>query len=106
MLSKGGDDSFLLFNETFSGTDDKRGCDFAISTAKSMLERGMFGLFVTHFHEIEYENFHVLQALVDADNNNTRTFKISRADRDGKSHATDILKKYGLDKYSLAERRK
>ena len=106
MLENGGDCSFYLFNETFSGTDDVKGYELAFSTARVMVDRGIFGLFVTHFHNLENEDFPVLQALTDPENERARTFKICRSEKGSMSHAADILKKYGLDKYSLAERRK
>ena len=47
-----GHDSFLMFNETFSGTDDVRGCELTLKAADRIKEIDAFGLFVTHFHEV------------------------------------------------------
>ena len=54
---------------------------------------------------MEFE-FPVLCAAVNTDQENQRTFKIERGVREKRSYAEDILKKYRLDRNSLAERRK
>ena len=97
--------AFLLFNETFSGTDDKRGFDLLIDTAAKIAESKYFGLYVTHFHEVMSLDGPVLSAEVDSSDANKRTFRIVRSKGSVSSYAADILKKYRLDKESLASRR-
>ena len=97
--------AFLLFNETFSGTDDKRGFDLLTDTAAKIEESKHFGLYVTHFHEVMSLDYPVLSAEVDSTDENKRTFRIIRSKGSASSYAADILKKYGLDKNSLAARR-
>ena len=96
---------FLLFNETFSGTDDKRGFELLKDTAAKIDEHRHFGLYVTHFHEVMSLDCPVLSAEVDATDENKRTFRIVRSKGSASSYAADILKKYGLDKNSLEARR-
>lgn len=96
---------FLLFNETFSGTDDKRGFELLTDVAARIAENRQFGLYVTHFHRVMSLNHPVLSAEVDIEDDNKRTFRIVRSKGNASSYATDILKKYGLDKESLAHRR-
>ena len=95
----------MLFNETFSGTDDKRGFELLKDTATQIDEHRHFGLYVTHFHEVMSLDYPVLSAEVDATDENKRTFRIVRSKGSASSYAADILKKYGLDKNSLEARR-
>ena len=97
--------AFLLFNETFSGTDDKRGFDLLTDTVAKIAESKHLGLYVTHFHEVMSLDFPVLSAEVDSTDENKRTFHIVRSKGRSSSYAVDILKKYGLDKNSLEARR-
>lgn len=97
--------AFLFFNETFSGTDDKRGFDLLTDTASKIQEGRHFGLYVTHFHEVMSLDYPVLSAEVDLSDANKRTFRIVRSKGSSSSYAVDILKKYGLDKNSLEARR-
>ena len=97
--------AFLFFNETFSGTDDKRGFDLLTDTVAKIAESKYFGLYVTHFHEVMSLDYPVLSAEVDLSDANKRTFRIVRSKRSASSYASDILKKYRLDKDSLAARR-
>ena len=104
ILDCAGDESFLLFNETYSGTNDEYGSALAIKTASEMTDRGLFGIFVTHFHELENRSFDFLEVVVDEKNENERTYKIMPKKTNTGSHAADILKKYGLDSDSLERR--
>ena len=97
--------AFLLFNEAFSGTDDKRGFELLSDTAARVKESKHFGLYVTHFHEVISLDCPVLSAEVDPADENRRTFRIVRSKGSASSYAADILKKYRLDKNSLAARR-
>ncbi|MBR2010429.1 MAG: hypothetical protein IKA06_01590 [Clostridia bacterium] len=97
--------AFLFFNETFSGTDDKRGFDLLTDTVAKIAESKQFGLYVTHFHEVMSLDYPILSAEVDLSDANKRTFRIVRSKGSASSYASDILKKYRLDKDSLAARR-
>ena len=97
--------AFLLFNETFSGTDDKRGFDLLTDTVAKIAESKQLGLYVTHFHEVMSLDYPVLSAEVDLSDANKRTFRIVRSKGSASSYASDILKKYRLDKDALAARR-
>ena len=98
--------AFLLFNETFSGTDDKKGFELLADIASKIREKHHFGLYVTHFHDVMSLDYPVLSAEVDLNDANKRTFRIVKAKGDASSYAADILKKYGLDKKSLEEKRR
>lgn len=98
-------DSFFLLNETFSATDEEKGFRMALQTAEHLRARETFGLYVTHFLEIKNQDFPVLSAVVEGEGNR-RTFQIRRQDGAASSYAVDILRKYGLDADSLAQRRR
>ncbi len=95
---------FMIFNETFSGTDDTRGYELLLDFAEKIKDRNYFGLYITHFHEIEQTKYPILCAEIDEANNNERTYRIHRLGAKHLSFAEDILKKYRLDKESLDER--
>lgn len=98
--------AFLFFNETFSGTDDKRGLELLTDTVEKLEAGSHFGLYVTHFHEVMSLDYPVLSAEIDSSDSNKRTFRIVRSKGSASSYAADILKKYRLDKYSLESRRR
>ena len=106
MLDLAGEESFFLFNETYSGTNDKYGCELTADTANRMRERSLFGIFVTHFHELQAmgAGYSFLEAVIDRENENERTYKIVKQKSGNGSYAFDILKKYGLDRESLERR--
>ncbi|MBQ8392147.1 MAG: hypothetical protein IJX51_00090 [Clostridia bacterium] len=104
ILTECDNDAFILFNETFSGTDDKKGYELLLETANEIAERKIGGLYVTHFHEIRDTSFPILGVEVDKSDENKRTYKITQKTGDRSSFAHDILVKYRLDKASLEER--
>lgn len=94
--------SFVLFNETFSGTDEIKSAQMTEALGKTCYERGIFGVYVTHIHSMADLNIPMLNVVVDTDDNNRRTFKVLRRDSVRSSYAHDILKKYGLTAEQLA----
>ena len=105
LKSAQGKAAFLLFNETFSGTDNKHGFELLTDAAAQIGENHYFGLYVTHFHEVMSLDYSVLSAEVDPADENKRTFRIVKSKGSASSYAADILKKYGIDKASLEARR-
>ena len=106
MLDKGTENSFFFLNETFTGADARKGLSLSVSFMRIFSEKNIFCLFVTHFYEVMEFEFPILCAAVNTDHENQRTFKIERGVREKRSYAEDILKKYGLDRVSLAEKGK
>ncbi|MBE6563960.1 MAG: hypothetical protein E7655_01610 [Ruminococcaceae bacterium] len=100
-----GKNVFLLFNETYSGTDEAKGFELLKKAAEQIQQDGHFGLYVTHFHDVLSLDHPILSAEVDLSDENKRTFRIAKAKGKASSYALDILKKYRLDKRSLAARR-
>ena len=97
-------DTVALFNETFSGTYERKAEEYSRELAVEMAERGVFGVYVTHIHTLTGHAIPSLAAVVDPEDENRRTYKIRRVDRTDSSYARDILRKYGLDGDSLAAR--
>ncbi len=93
--------SFVMLNETFSGTDDKKGYSLALDTVKRIDDSGCFLLYVTHFHEVADTDYPLLTTEIDEADENRRTFKIKRVRGKRSSFAEDILRKYSLDAESL-----
>ena len=92
--------SFMIFNETFSGADEHRGTELSLELMNRLAEKGAFALFVTHFHGVCEGDIPSLTTVVSG-GGNERTFKIVRQEGGRSSYARDILKKHGLDRDSL-----
>lgn len=97
-------DTVALFNETFSGTDEQKSEEYSRRLADDMYAYGTFGLYVTHIHTLTHGKIPTLAAVVDAEDENRRTYRIRRMDGTDSSFAEDILKKYRLTEEGLAER--
>ncbi len=105
ITEKASSDSFIFLNETFTGADFQKGLRLSLETMENFHKKNAFCLFITHFHEVSESTFPILTATVNVKNDNARTYKICRGNgRVKKSYAMDILKRYGLDKESLAEK--
>lgn len=102
ITEKATENSFAVFNETFSGTDEKKSEEFSARLAETMAERGTFGIYVTHIHALTGGKIPTLAAVIDEADENRRTYKIRRVGGTTSSFAADILEKYGLDERSLA----
>ncbi|MBQ8185503.1 MAG: hypothetical protein IJ037_01370 [Clostridia bacterium] len=96
--------SFAVFNETFSGTDEKKSEEYSSRLAHTMANRGTFGIYVTHIHSLTGGDIPTLAAMIDENDENRRTYKIRRVGATASSFAADILEKYGLDAESLAKK--
>ncbi len=95
-----GRESFLCFNETFSGADEQKGTSLSLDLMNEIRQKGAFALFVTHFHGVSDGDIPSLTTVVTGDENE-RTYKIVRTSGGRSSYAMDILKKHGLDRESL-----
>ena len=104
ITEKANNKSFVFLNETFTGADARKGLQLSLEFMRTFSKNGIFCLFVTHFYEVMDNEFPVLCAKVDENNENARTFKIERGIHTRKSYAEDILKKYGLDKDTLSSK--
>jgi hypothetical protein len=101
IMEAAGEDSFAVFNETYSGTDEKKSGEYSARLAREMWSRGTFGIYVTHIHALTGGEIPTLAAEVDESDENRRTYRIRRVGATTSSFARDILEKYGLDAESL-----
>lgn len=101
IIEKTSADTFVLFNETYSGTDEQKSEHYSRRLADTMYERGAFGMFVTHIHSLTGSRIPTLAAVIDETDENRRTYKIKRVGATSSSFAADILEKYHLDRESL-----
>ena len=101
IIESAGRESFVLFNETYSGTNEEKGCASALDAAKRIVVRGAFGLFVTHFAGVAYSGFGLLRAVVG--DGGERTYRIVKSEQSG-SYALDILRKYKIAPEQLVAR--
>ncbi|MEM3710741.1 MAG: DNA mismatch repair protein MutS [Thermoprotei archaeon] len=73
--------SMVLFNESFSSTNEREGSEIARQVVSAMLERGIRVFFVTHFYEFPtwfYENNPSVAVFLRAERkeDGTRTFRV------------------------------
>jgi DNA mismatch repair ATPase MutS len=104
IIGKTDENTFVLFNETYSGTDEQKSEQYSRRLADTMYERGVFGMFVTHIHALTGSRIPTLAAVIDETDENRRTYKIRRVGATSSSFAEDILEKYRLDRESLKKR--
>lgn len=104
ILAAADEHTFLFFNETFSGANDEKGVRMTLNFAENCMKEKIFGLFVTHFHEVNGHGVPVLSALVDLEDQNRRTYRIVRSEGLRTSYAEDILRKYRLSEGTLSLR--
>ena len=96
ILASADENSVVLLNETFSGTDEQKSERMVSETAKELNSRGCFGVWVTHIHAFGDSILPALSVEVDKSDSNRRTYKVVRKTAIGGSYARDILYKYGL----------
>lgn len=104
IIDNAAEGDIVFLNETYSGTDDKKGVEMTLQTTRTLRDRGVFVLYVTHFHEAAAAEIPSLNTVMDETDTSARTFRIIRSTALRSSFAFDILKKYSLDEDSLSER--
>jgi len=114
ILNKVNENSLVLLNETFSSTKQSIAIELSVKYIKKFIKKGIFGMFVTHQHDIadNIENINNTQNSIKIINivadigtdQNSRTYKIVKNKTDKKSYSEDILEKYGLSKHQLSQR--
>ena len=102
ILESADEDSVVLLNETFSGTDEQKSERMVAEAARELNSRGCFGVWVTHIHAFGDTILPALSVEVDREDSNRRTYKVVRKTALGGSYARDILRKYGLSEEQLA----
>lgn len=92
---------YVFLNETYSGTEERKASDMTLEAAKILSGNGAFGVYVTHFHEMNDSGIPMLNVLTDGSDENIRTYKVVKAAGVHSSYARDILRKYGLTREQL-----
>lgn len=104
ILEAEGGNSLVLLNETYSATSEELAVPLTVALAERLYQSGSFGIYITHQHGVGETEIPFLNVVVDRDNANRRTYKITRQQGNLGSMALDILKKYKLDRNSLEAR--
>ena len=97
-------DALVLLNETYSTTNEEIATDLTGKLADQLFELGAFGIYITHQHGVGNTKIPFLSVIVDASDENRRTYRIERRRGASDSFALDILKKYGLTADALRAR--
>ncbi|MHB1276405.1 MAG: MutS-related protein, partial [Candidatus Humimicrobiaceae bacterium] len=95
--------SIVLFNESFSATNEREGSEIARQIVSALVEEGIKVFFVTHMYEFAHgfydkkkENTIFLRAERQIDG--SRTFKIAEGEPSQTSHGIDLYNKiFGKD---------
>lgn len=108
LMKYAGEYSLVICDEALSGTNGAEAVPIAEEVLKAMSAKGCRGIFITHVHEIAdcadkinaldccKSKIDHLTVLTD-DKTGGRLYKVVRNHPDGKSDASFIAKKYGLD---------
>ena len=91
----------VLFNETFSSTNELRSRRAIEDYAAKLLRRGAFGVYVTHTAGVKVPG---VGSLICETDGSTRTYRIVRAENTEGARATDLIEKYGLTPGALRAR--
>lgn len=104
ILTELDDKSLILLNETYSTTSKEVAVAKTNELATKLVGMNVFGIYITHQHSVDSNEIPVLSVIVDENDENKRTYKISKLSQEKKSFAEDILKKYNLTKEALQNR--
>ncbi len=104
ILAAHGGDSLILLNETYSTTNEELAVSSTLALAEQLKDSGSFTLYITHQRGLEGAGVPFLSVIVDADDQNRRTYRIARRKEFESSYALDILRRYALDEESLMRR--
>ncbi|MBE6632117.1 MAG: hypothetical protein E7623_05385 [Ruminococcaceae bacterium] len=104
ILSEVTSSSFVLLNETYSTTNEETARRLTAELAKKLYDKNVFGIYVTHQQSLEENSIPCLNVIIDKEDENRRTYKISKRAENKGSYAKDVLKKYGLTEEALAKR--
>ncbi len=97
-------DALILFNESFSGTNEREGSEISRQIVSALLERRIKVFFVTHLYELAHgfydkkmENMMFLRA--ERQQDGSRTFKLREAEPLPTSYGVDVYQKiFGIRK--------
>lgn len=104
ILAAHGGDSLILLNETYSTTNEELAVTSTLALTEKLKDSGSFTLYITHQHGLEAAGVPFLSVIVDADDQNRRTYRIARRKEAAGSYASDIIRRYGLDGETLRKR--
>ncbi len=112
ILANINENSLVFLNETFSSTNQQLSIELSYDLLEKLCQVGACGIFVTHQHQLIEKAKQIegktqvgyLTVVVQADEQNTRTYKIVEHKFDTKSFAHSILDKYGLSREKLLKR--
>ena len=115
MFGKVTEQSLVLLDEALSSTGSYEGAYIAAEVLQGFSIARCRGIFSTHLHDLaaDLDRLNescraaggvVIDSLVAAMADGTRSFKIRRAKPDGKSYARDIAEKYGLSLPKILEK--
>jgi len=99
-----GGSSLILLNETYSTTNEELAVSSTLELTEKLKNSGSFTLYITHQHGLESAGVPFLSVIVDSDDQNRRTYRIARRKEAAGSYASDILRRYGLDREALKQR--
>ncbi|MBR4703838.1 MAG: hypothetical protein IKO91_08330 [Oscillospiraceae bacterium] len=104
ILASHGGDSLILLNETYSTTNEELAVSSTLELTEKLKSSGSFTLYITHQRGLESAGVPFLSVIVDARDQNRRTYRIARRKEFESSFALDILRRYSLDEESLIRR--
>ena len=106
MLDNATSECVLLFNETFSGTNEELGLSMLMQLEEQMRMKRIFGLIVTHLKYPNRGKNNLLcpEVVNTCNGKDVRTFRIMCQANTTECYSRDILTKYNIDRDSLKKR--
>lgn len=104
MKDLGGRHAFVVINELFTTAANYDACIMGRRVLEHFLDKGCFGIYVTHLGELSGKDGRVaaLQAMVD--DRGVQNFKIARSSTRSRTNAVNLVSKHGLSYERLKER--
>lgn len=113
LVKVAGQDTLMLFNETFSTTSASDGLYLSKDLIRVLKEKGAYVIFNTHMHDLaksihemnRWDGQGSVTSLVMERKGEKNTFLLKRAEPDSSSYARDIAEKYGITYEQLTEKK-
>ena len=111
IVKSSGEDTLILFNETFSTTSSSDGLYLSKDLIRVLKEKGAYVIFNTHIHELAKEISEMdkwagqghITSLIMERKDDKNTFLLKRAEPDCSSYARDVALKYGITYEQLTD---
>lgn len=104
MLKKEADSAYVIINELFTTAANYDAIEMGTRTLKNFLEKGYYGIYVTHLGELTRGNKGIVSMMAGTDENGIQTFRIERKPAMDFPCAVQQIEKHRLGYEQVKER--